>query len=75
MNKAYSQKQNDPPQATQQERMLKVAYNLHEIEGNPLLPKEKAMFEDFVKKDISNEECREFIRKIAIKDSTSTIPF
>ena len=75
MNKAYSQKQNDPPQATQQERILKIAYNLHEIEGNPLLPTEKAMFEDFVKKGISNEECRELIRKIAIKGSTSTSLF
>ena len=75
MKKAYPQKQSVLPQASQQERMLNIAYNLHEIEGNPLLPTEKAMFEDFVKKGLSNEECREFIRKIAIKGSTSAIPF
>jgi hypothetical protein len=75
MNKTYSQKQKDRSQAIHQERMLNISYNLHEIEGNPLLPIEKAMFEYFAKKSLSNEECREFIRKIAIKDSTSTIPF
>ena len=62
MKKAYLQKQGDQPQATQQERRLNIAYNLHEIEGNPLPPIEKAIFEGFVKKDIGNEECREIIR-------------
>jgi Arc/MetJ-type ribon-helix-helix transcriptional regulator len=63
------QKQNRLRQAVKQGRMLAIAYNLHEIEGNPLLAEEKAMFDDFDQQGLSNEECREHIRKIAIEAS------